>query len=98
MKKYSPFFQCFQKLLVPLQNCTFLPDTLSQGYLEQILPIYLNCTFLADLEFCWHFYGQEKLKFKRTNISSRRKKISQNLNITLKKYFHYKVTTLICGI
>lgn len=66
MWKYSQFSQCFQKLLVLLQNCIFLLYILSQGSLEQTLPVYLNCTSLADGEFWWHFHGQEKLKFKRT--------------------------------
>lgn len=66
MWKYSQFFQCFQKLLVLLQNCTFLLYILSQGSLEQTLPVYLNYISLVDSEFWWHFHDQEKLKFKRT--------------------------------
>lgn len=65
MWKYSQFSQCFQKLLGLLQNYTFLLYILSQGSLEQTLPIYLNYTSLADSEFWWHFHDQEKLKFKR---------------------------------
>lgn len=66
MWKYSQFFQCFQRLLVLLQNYTFLPYILSQGSPEQTLLIYLSYISLADSEFWWHFHDQEKLKFKRT--------------------------------
>lgn len=53
---------------------------------EQTLPIYLNCTSLADGEFWWHFHVKKNWNLKEL-FSFREKKILWKLNTSLKKGF-----------